>query len=255
MRNFPHITMLNIMAKRTFVIGDIHGALRALKQLLLKIDPREDDKIIFLGDYVDGWSESAQVIEYLIELDTTYNCLFIKGNHDIFCESWLNETMLDPNWKLKSGKLTIQSYESFSSERKKAHLDFFSRMKYYYVDDYNRLFIHGGFTASNGPQSEQSENNLTTDRTLWEIAVMMDRRVKKHSALYPKKLLLFHEIYIGHTPTLTYNSDLPMHACNVWNIDTGAGFNGSLSALNIDTEQILQSDKVPSLYPLENGRN
>ncbi|SFE63828.1 serine/threonine protein phosphatase 1 [Chitinophaga sp. CF118] len=255
MRNFQHITMLDIMAKRTFVIGDIHGALRALKQLLLKIDLREDDKIIFLGDYVDGWSESAQVIEYLIESDTIYNCIFIKGNHDISCESWLNETILDPNWKLKSGKLTIQSYESFSSERKAAHLDFFSRMKYYHVDEYNRLFVHGGFTASNGPQSEQSKNNLTTDRTLWEIAIMMDSRIKKHSVLYPKKLLLFNEICIGHTPTLTYNSDLPMCACNVWNIDTGAGFTGRLSALNIDTKEILQSDKVLFLYPHENGRN
>ncbi|GAA3943749.1 hypothetical protein GO495_22885 [Chitinophaga oryziterrae] len=60
---------------------------------------------------------------------------------------------------------------------------------------------------------------------------------------------------VRHTPTLTYNSDLPMHACNVWNIDTGAGFTGSLSALNIDTKEILQSDKIPFLYPRENGRN
>jgi serine/threonine protein phosphatase 1 len=45
------------MAK-TYVIGDIHGALKALKQIIVRLNPQQDDKLIFLGDYVDGWSES-----------------------------------------------------------------------------------------------------------------------------------------------------------------------------------------------------
>lgn len=243
------------MAKRTFVIGDIHGALRALKQVLLKIDPKQEDSIIFLGDYVDGWSESAEVIEYLIALNNSCHCVFIKGNHDIYCESWLNGTIQKPTWLLNSGLSTTQSYQPFSPQQKKAHLSFFSRMKYYYIDDNNRLFIHGGFIANDGPQNEQPQSNLTKDRTLWEMALTMDSRIKKNASVFPKKLLLFREIYIGHTPTLIYHADLPMHACNVWNIDTGAGFSGSLSALNIDTKEILQSDKVPALYPNEKGRN
>ena len=51
---------------RTIVIGDIHGALKALDQFIIKIAPENQDRIIFLGDYVDGWSESTQVIQYLI---------------------------------------------------------------------------------------------------------------------------------------------------------------------------------------------
>ena len=53
---------------RTFAIGDIHGGLKALIQLLNKLEIKQEDKLIFLGDYVDGWSESAQVIQFLIEL-------------------------------------------------------------------------------------------------------------------------------------------------------------------------------------------
>jgi len=46
-----------------------------------------------------------------------------------------------------------------------------------------------------------------------------------------------------------------MHACNVWNVDTGAAYNGSLSALDVNTKEILQSDTAQSLYPGETGRN
>jgi serine/threonine protein phosphatase 1 len=72
--------------KRTLVIGDIHGGLKALEQILERASVSVDDTLIFLGDYVDGWSESAQVIEFLIDLKRKNNCVFIKGNHDVWCE-------------------------------------------------------------------------------------------------------------------------------------------------------------------------
>ena len=83
----------------------------------------------------------------------------------------------------------------------------------------------------------------------------MDDRIEKHSELYPKRLTHYNEIYIGHTPTLNYNQHEPMKAINVWNIDTGAAFYGPLSAINIDTKDIFQSDVVKDLYPDEKGRN
>jgi len=72
------------MTKRTFVIGDIHGGLKALLQVLNKLEVKEEDSLIFVGDYVDGWSEAAQVIQFLIELSEKVNCIFIKGNHDVW---------------------------------------------------------------------------------------------------------------------------------------------------------------------------
>ena len=82
------------MTKRTFVIGDIHGGLKALLQVLNKLEVKEEDSLIFVGDYVDGWSEAAQVIQFLIELSEKVNCIFIKGNHDVWCENWLKTKML-----------------------------------------------------------------------------------------------------------------------------------------------------------------
>jgi serine/threonine protein phosphatase 1 len=71
---------------RTFAIGDIHGGLKALLQVLNQIEITDQDSLIFMGDYVDGWSESAQVVDFLIQLSEEINCVFIKGNHDFWCE-------------------------------------------------------------------------------------------------------------------------------------------------------------------------
>ena len=87
------------------------------------------------------------------------------------------------------------------------------------------------------------------------MALTMDKRIKKDSLLYPKRLLLFNEIYIGHTSTTNYKVSEPMQGCNVWNVDTGAAFKGSLTALNIETKEFVQTDPVYLLYPEEAGRN
>ena len=243
------------MKPRTLVIGDIHGALEALVQLLHRIHLQPQDRLIFLGDYVDGWSQSAQLIDFLLELEAQYQCIFIKGNHDTWCEDWLRTGLANRYWLMHGGQQTLFSYKGLKQEQLAAHRDFFSRLHNFYVDDQNRLFIHAGFSSMHGPEKEHYVSNYSWDRTLWEMALTMDRRIRKDSKLYPKRLLLYEEIYIGHTPTLYYDSDRPMQGCNVWNIDTGAAFYGKLSALDVDTKQVWQSDTVQDLYPNEKGRN
>jgi len=240
---------------KTFVIGDIHGGFKALIQLLRKMDLTEEDTLIFLGDYVDGWSESAQVIKFLIELSENINCIFIKGNHDSWCEEWLETNYINPIWFLHGGKEAIESYEGFSEEEKLRHLQFFKSLKFYYIDEKNRLFIHAGYTSQHGVEKEEDYKAFYFDRTLWEMALMVEREKKTIAGWNATRLKHYKEIFIGHTPTLNYDSSVPMNGANVWNIDTGATFYGKLSAMNIDTKEVFQSDVVSRLYPNEMGRN
>ncbi|WP_243473010.1 metallophosphoesterase family protein [Winogradskyella sp. MH6] len=241
--------------KKTYAIGDIHGGLKALQQLLERLDYSDKDTFIFLGDYVDGWSESAQVIQFLIEFSKVHKCVFIKGNHDAWCEEWLASGHINEVWYAHGGKETIISYLEFSKEDKKAHLNFFEAMDMYHMDDKNRLFVHAGFTSMHGVEKEYNIQTLYYDRTLWEMALTMDARIQKQSELYPNRLKHYAEIYIGHTPTINYSKMYPMNAINVWNVDTGAAFTGRLSAIDIDTKEVFQSDEVMSFYPEETGRN
>lgn len=247
---------LNLKIKmRTLVIGDIHGGLKALVQLLEVAKVTENDKLIFLGDYVDGWSESAQLMDYLIDLNKTHTCVFIKGNHDVWCETWLKTQVANETWLIHGGQLTVDSYKHYSSEQMAQHVEFFDSMPFYYESENNNLFIHAGFTSMHGPKKEFHRSNYNWDRTLWEMAMVMDTRIEKDSLLFPKRLAIYNEIYIGHTPTLHFGSDKPMNGCNVWNIDTGAAFKGKLSCMDITTKEVFQSDQVQSLYPAEKGRN
>ncbi|WP_276501793.1 metallophosphoesterase family protein [Terrimonas pollutisoli] len=241
--------------KRTLVIGDIHGGLQALKQVLERADVSENDCLIFLGDYVGGWSESARVVDFIIDLSQKQNCIFIKGNHDLWCEDWLRTGNADSEWLFHGGRSTVEGYKTVDTTTRNRHLNLFEQMTDFHIDEKNRLFIHAGFTSMHGPRQEFYASNFSWDRTLWEMALAMDRRISNDSLLFPKRLKLFTEIYIGHTPTINYNVDVPMQGCNVWNIDTGAAFSGKLSIVDIGTKQFWQSDKVGRLYPGENGRN
>lgn len=243
------------MKKRRLIIGDIHGAYLALKQVLKRASVTLDDELIFLGDYVDGWSQSSKVIECLLELDKTNKCIFIRGNHDTWCEDWLKRGHADPTWQFHGGRSTIESYGEYEETKWKTHLNFFEAMRDYYVDENNNLFIHAGYSSMHGPEKETYTSNYSWDRTLWEMALIMDKRIKKDSKLYPKRLKLFNEIFIGHTPTLNYDVEEPMNAVNIWNVDTGAAFYGKLTILDADTKEFWQSDVVKELYPNEKGRN
>ena len=66
---------------RTIAIGDIHGCSIALAILITAIDPKPDDTIIPLGDFVDRGIDSKGVLDQLIALANRCNLIPILGNH------------------------------------------------------------------------------------------------------------------------------------------------------------------------------
>lgn len=241
---------------RTLVIGDIHSGLRALEQLLEKAAVNKNDTLIFLGDYVDGWSTAAETIDFLIDLQQTHNCILIRGNHDELCSDWLKEGKDNPLWFQHGGEATMASYADLPSATIKKHLHFYENLKNYHLDDQNRLFLHAGFTNLKGVYHEYFSKTFYWDRTLWELARSINPDLKEDDPNYPSRLSNYKEIYIGHTPiSKTLSEVAPLKAANVWNIDTGAAFKGPLTILDIDTKEFWQSEPVHKLYPSEKGRN
>jgi len=240
---------------KTFVIGDIHGALKALKQVLERAAVTQNDTLIFLGDYVDGWSESPQLLDYFITLNQTHHCIFLRGNHDELVLHWLQNNHDNPMWYEHGGESTVKAYHTISEEKKQKHIEFLLTIKNYHLDEQNRLFIHAGFTNLKGVSHEHFPRLLYWDRTLWEMALSLDPRLAVTSVNYPKRFTMYKEIYIGHTPVTQINETTPVNKANVWNIDTGAAFKGPLSILDIDSKEYWQSDPVYLLYPDEIGRN
>jgi len=243
---------------KKFVIGDIHGGLKALLQVLEKINFDPKDTLIFLGDFVDGWSESPAVLDFLIELEKKQPCIFIRGNHDELLLDWLlgnNEKFDEKLWFQHGGQATVLSYQNIDAETKKKHINFLKSLHNYHLDENNKLFLHAGFSNSKGIENEYFNETFYWDRTLWEMVMCLDKNLEKDHIYYPKRLKLYEEIFIGHTPVTQIGENIPVRFANVWNVDTGAAFKGKLTLMDVDTKEFWQSDALPDLYPNEKGRN
>lgn len=223
---------------RVFVIGDIHGAYRALRQCLEKSAfDYEQDHLICLGDVADGWPETQASIDELLRIR---NLTYLLGNHDWWALQWMLTGKIENQWAVQGGKATMDSYGNRIPPR---HVAFLSDAPFHYVYE-NKLFVHAGIRPST-PLHEQNKDTFLWDRTLATLAL----------ELYPSsgvdRLSTYDEIYIGHTP-VPYPH--PVNSLGVWLMDTGAGWSGVLSMMNVNTKEMYISDPVPQLYPGVEGR-
>ncbi|MFZ5999833.1 MAG: metallophosphoesterase [Bacteroidota bacterium] len=225
------------MARR-FVMGDIHGAYRALRQCLDRTHfDYEQDQLICLGDVCDGWPETKQCIDELLKIK---NLTFILGNHDFHTLQWAAYGDVEEVWLRQGGVATQQSY---NFEMPPVHIEFLKNAKRFWVME-NRLFVHAGILPDRKPE----ECSLTV--LMWD-RLFVKSALRAHETQSTKKLTTFDEVYIGHTPI----GPVPLLGAEVWMMDTGAGWSGVLSMMDIDTKHIFASDPVPGLYPGVAGRS
>lgn len=103
---------------RAYVVGDIHGRLDLLEQLLEKIHddmarrPARKVLLVFVGDLIDRGPSSAQVLERL----RTYNhrsveTVFLLGNHEeVLLRILKGEAELITKWRWFGGTECLESY-------------------------------------------------------------------------------------------------------------------------------------------------
>ncbi len=98
-------------AERFYAIGDIHGRLDLLQQLLSALD--EDCPLVFVGDYVDRGAHSAQVLRQLHHLETSSdkNATCLKGNHEDMLLGFLDDPIrFERVWFHNGGAQTLASF-------------------------------------------------------------------------------------------------------------------------------------------------
>lgn len=68
---------------RTFVIGDVHGCREELRRLYKLLEPRTNDRFVFLGDLVDKGLDTVGVLRYVRALIAFYpGSVCVAGNHE-----------------------------------------------------------------------------------------------------------------------------------------------------------------------------
>lgn len=266
-------------------MGDIHGANLALEQVLERCNfDYENDTLIQLGDVADGWSGVYESVEILLKIK---NLIALRGNHDQFFVDWLNTGIHPYKWT-QGGRATLLSYcrhigienivnrmSGFTSSLNpidipESHIKFWTSQHLYYRDGRD-MFVHGGFNR-HLPISGQDPDVFIWDRDLFMSAMSFEFTLNKFDASNRIKKFKLNDpvierVFIGHTSTVNWkyervypelgiqgNVTTPIKAGPVINLDTGAGFKGRLTIMDVDTEEIWQSDNVDELYPDEKGR-
>ena len=220
---------------RVYAIGDIHGRLDLLDQLLATIDLDHDSRgktertLVFVGDLVDRGPESKGVIDRLISLrDSGVNARFLMGNHDeTLLKAALGNVKATKFLTRIGGRDTILSYGISTADYSDASYEDLARMLSEHVpashkaflasfEDYaeigDYLFVHAGIRPG-VPLLDQASEDLR-----WIRSEFLNYR-------HPHQKMVVH----GHSI-----SDEPELRGNRIGIDTGAFATGRLTAVGLE---------------------
>ena len=202
--------------EKTFIIGDIHGCLSMLKNLLDKIDWVPDtDRLIFLGDYIDRGENPKGVVDYILSLvEASCKIDLLLGNHEVMLMDYLEGKGRDM-YLLNGGITTVASYRAGRLEDQeplvsREHISFYRALRHYIeLEDY--YVVHAGFRPGI-PVKDQSHEDM-----VW----IRDRFVYSDYD-FGKKVIF------GHTPFPE-----PLVQGNKIGIDTGAVYGNRLTCLEL----------------------
>jgi len=201
--------------QKTYAIGDIHGSLAKLRDLVARCERDAAGApmtMVFVGDYIDRGPDSRGVVDYVMRLEARLgaNAITLKGNHEELAVAAADDGASVGTWLLNGGDKTLRSYGVASARELPAdHLVWFRSLRLCF-DDGQRLFVHAGINPER-PLDDQDAHDLVWIRDPF----LSDER--DHGRL----------IVHGHTPVRTGAPDL---RANRLNIDTAAVFGGPLTA-------------------------
>jgi serine/threonine protein phosphatase 1 len=210
---------------RLLAIGDIHGCTPALDAVLAAADPRSDDTVVTMGDYVDRGPDSKGTIQRLIELASRCRLIPLLGNHDsIVLGLSTGSKAAFGDWLRFGGEMTLASYDCTSPEEfPEEHLDFLRSCRLYHESEHH-FFVHASYIKEL-PLAKQPEEVL-----LWDS--LRYRLPGPHCS--GKKAI------VAHTSQKTGEVlDLDYLKC----IDTWVYGDGWLTMLDVETGQVWQANR------------
>ena len=77
-----------------YAMSDIHGCIEDIHKQMEQVDLSEDNRIVFLGDYIDYGNSSYQVLQYIWDLQKKYGdkkVIVLKGNHEQMFLEWIDD--------------------------------------------------------------------------------------------------------------------------------------------------------------------
>jgi bis(5'-nucleosyl)-tetraphosphatase (symmetrical) len=127
---------------KTFFIGDVHGCLDELKELLDKLSPSSEDTVMLLGDFLDKGPYGHLMTPFLVK----NNIKSILGNHEERFQRYRKHVLkmrIDPKYKnpMKIKPELLDQVKDLTDEE----WDYISNLPITHQVD-NLLAVHGGIS-------------------------------------------------------------------------------------------------------------
>jgi serine/threonine protein phosphatase 1 len=227
---------------RVYAIGDIHGRVDLLNEILSRITadleqhPAARPIYVFLGDYIDRGKWSRETIDRLIEHAAIHESIFLKGNHELIALNCLSDRSMIDQWLRLGGLETLTSYgvapEFFVNRKQTAgtQLAFHNSLPqnhFHFFRSLQASFTCGDFFFAHAGVKPKVELLQQKEKDLLWI------RGEFLSSNYDFGKIIVH----GHTPT----TDIEVRSNRI-NIDTGAFATGRLTCLVIEGASLAMID-------------
>ena len=249
---------------RTFIIGDVHGMLPELVELVGLLSPEKGDRFAFLGDLVDKGPDSLGVVDFVRGLLRDFpDSVVIAGNHEESALRLWDKAQKAGSWD-EIRKVDKEPWlRSLDSER----VEWLRSLPLFVRLEPGILLVHGGlFPAffdsyaalpSASPEDWHKGGGKVVDRMRRMLRI---RHVYKAGTLNDKgkdvsgqMVELGHEgdatrpwgdwydgregfVFYGHSPQ---RNGLPAFHSHAMGLDTGAVFGGRLTAAIVDQKPLL----------------
>lgn len=218
-----------------YIVGDIHGMYSKLKSLISLII-RFDSKpiFIFVGDYINKGSNSKMVLDFLKDLNMSFECIFILGNHELY---WINSKFYKHELLSKGGRATLKcfgkkDYAETAEFLMREYPFIFKNFKLYHIKD-NYIVTHSGI---NPKKYNNNLDNMIIDDFLFnrfdflktkELYLKKYKLIFGHTAFYS---IFYDGFKIGIDTGACYYKQQPLTS---FCIETGEFFNSRKSQYNL----------------------
>jgi serine/threonine protein phosphatase 1 len=195
--------------EKFIAVGDVHGCIDQLEEILNMAEAYPSHRMVFLGDYVDRGPDSNAVIECLMGLDA----VLLKGNHEEMLFNALDacRTSFDLLTLQKESGIRMRNIRQLRKRLRDVLVS----------DDY--IFTHAGMDPARPPEDQDAPAYLWT----------------RHDGGYPlagNKIVVHGHTRVGEVEAFQ----------NRININTGCGFGGPLTALVLPERKTLTSSRSPA---------
>ncbi len=197
---------------RTIVIGDVHGCLTELKDLLRAVGARPADRLISVGDLINKGPDSRGVMQWAME---ARNLECVQGNHELrFINCWRRSAVP------RARPHDEETWEQLGDLREAAMR--FASSWPLTIDGGDFLVVHAGFD----PRRRLAQQSVAA---LTDIRRLRDTDEPWYERYVERKLVVF-----GH-----WARPAPVVRANAVGLDTGCVYGGALTALVLPERKLV----------------